>query len=368
MKGVLLAGAILIFLAGFEVFARHRLTPIRINMLGEYRERVFTHDPLLGHRMIPHRTATMRDGDSRVEVAANSLGFRGPDYSGPKPAGIRRIILLGDSYAFGLGLPYRDCMAARLDTLLDSCEVLNFGLPGYGTLEQLLILREIAAPLDPDLVVILYCQNDIPGNVAKRSRMNNKPYLEIDEGGSLQILGVPVPDHEPETPSRGIQKLPENSAAYRLLRYRLGLLAPSLRANTRSKEALAEFWDQTPLAETYQEAPRATLEAIRSIARESVAPVILTSTILARQLRREAKIDPLRDDLPRIACKEDNLHWLDLLPSFRTAAESGPLWLETNGHWNATANELAAREIIRMIGTHELLGPVDGAGPPGSNN
>jgi lysophospholipase L1-like esterase len=81
-----------------------------------------------------------------------------------KPAGVRRIALLGDSVAFGAGvaagaeLPAQ--LAARLAGAAPPTEVLNLAVPGYDTLDEVAFLEAVGLPLAPDVVVLAYCIND----------------------------------------------------------------------------------------------------------------------------------------------------------------------------------------------------------------
>ena len=95
-----------------------------------------------------------------VEYRVNSLGLRGPEVVQPKPAGTKRVVLVGDSYAFGLGVAEAEGIAAQLQTLLPGSEVVNLGVPGYQTRQEHLLLQRVGFPLEPDLVVLLYFAND----------------------------------------------------------------------------------------------------------------------------------------------------------------------------------------------------------------
>ena len=95
-----------------------------------------------------------------VEYRVNELGLRGPDLAPSKPAGTKRVVLVGDSYAFGLGVAEQEGIAAQLQTLLPGSEVVNLGVPGYQTRQEHLLLQRVGFPLEPDLVVLLYFAND----------------------------------------------------------------------------------------------------------------------------------------------------------------------------------------------------------------
>jgi hypothetical protein len=86
--------------------------------------------------------------------------FRGCDeVAVPKPAGLFRIITLGDSNVWGAMVPPEATFTAKLDALLkqdcgaDQVEALNGGVVGYNTYQAATHLGVNLAAYQPDLVV-----------------------------------------------------------------------------------------------------------------------------------------------------------------------------------------------------------------------
>jgi lysophospholipase L1-like esterase len=100
------------------------------------------------------------------EGKANSLGFRDREHAVAKPAGVYRILVLGDSIVQGLSVANReDLFTSVLERELDAdapgrFEVLNFGVSGYNTQQEVETLRDKGLRYSPDLVVLAYCLND----------------------------------------------------------------------------------------------------------------------------------------------------------------------------------------------------------------
>jgi lysophospholipase L1-like esterase len=124
----------------------------------------------------PQRIYEAKPGTSgygwETEIRINSHGFRGREYSLQKPAGTFRIVVIGDSITFGNRLAPEENYPAVLESLYQqagkSVEVLNLGLGGYDTLQEVATLKDIGLSFDPDLVILGYCINDIgiaSGNV-----------------------------------------------------------------------------------------------------------------------------------------------------------------------------------------------------------
>ena len=115
----------------------------------------------------------------------NSKGLRGPERSWEKAAGVRRILILGDSIAFGYGVTYENTFANRLEDLLNagegnSYEVIDSGVPSFNTLQEVTYFREEGIRFEPDVVILALCWNDI----------NSKSSVAVDREGFLIQPGV----------------------------------------------------------------------------------------------------------------------------------------------------------------------------------
>ncbi len=100
-----------------------------------------------------------------VDLHVNRFGFRGPEWEPQKPAGVVRIALLGDSHAFGYGLPFEETVGEVSARLLNAggdrhYEVLNFAVSGYNSRQEYAVWRAFVQRFQPDLVVVLATDND----------------------------------------------------------------------------------------------------------------------------------------------------------------------------------------------------------------
>lgn len=99
-------------------------------------------------------------------VKNNAYGFRERDFESPKPPGVYRIMVLGDSFTWGVGLAVEDRYTAVAEHLLNRAsadtrfEVLNFGVFGLSTVVQRDLLLAYRTVVDPDLIVVGFCFND----------------------------------------------------------------------------------------------------------------------------------------------------------------------------------------------------------------
>ena len=104
------------------------------------------------------------DSDNGVEMTVNPMGLRGPEVSAEKTAGTLRVIGLGDSFTFGVGVRDEHTFLRRLEGRLNQyqlVEVLNAGTQGYNTRDQQITLENRWLALKPDLVLVVFYLNDI---------------------------------------------------------------------------------------------------------------------------------------------------------------------------------------------------------------
>jgi len=106
----------------------------------------------------------------RINIRTNSRGIRADrEIPYEKPPGVRRIMLLGDSFGMGYGVNLEDAFLTRLVAFLDAagvkCEDVNLSVSGFGTAEELVALEEEGFRYQPDVVVVEWHATDPGDNV-----------------------------------------------------------------------------------------------------------------------------------------------------------------------------------------------------------
>ena len=163
--------------------------PVTSNQYNFYR-----YDPVLGWSNIPDARGVFARAEFSYELNINSLGLRGAEITPEKPAGIRRVAVLGDSFVWGIGAAGPELFTTLLAGSLPSTQVLNFGVAGYSPIQYELLTEKVLA-LDPDVVVISFCLgNDFADSVFWNRYDYYKPWARLDEAGELVIDGYPLPD------------------------------------------------------------------------------------------------------------------------------------------------------------------------------
>ncbi len=128
------------------------------------------------------------------QIAASRI--RGPRKTGPKPAGMFRVITLGDSFTWGIEVKDEECFPHYLERILQgqrTAEVFNMGVGSYGIDQMLLKYLRHGRQLRPDVVVLGIYPHDYD-----RTRLSfysySKPVFRPDEKAGQYVLdNVPVP-------------------------------------------------------------------------------------------------------------------------------------------------------------------------------
>lgn len=292
------------------------------------------------------------------QVSFNSAGMRDVEHPVEKPAGVYRILLLGDSFMEALQVPFDSSMPARLARILEvrtghPVEVINAGVSGWGTDDELRYLTEYGIAYHPDLVLVaMTLHNDISDNLREQwHRLDGDsglvdqhpqpiPYFRyqtlqlkawlstrfqiyqlwrrVRHGGAITQVGQQLNSHvvqlfrDPESPAiiRGVQLTEQ------MLRR---IQAISAAQGGRTAIVLLPLRFQ--------------------LADSLFAGLVQSSEVPPAEMhieRPQQLIRPIADSL--------GLPVIDLLPAFRQWSDSGraPLYLEWEGHWNESGHGLAA--------------------------
>ncbi len=280
-----------------------------------------------------YRYSATRGYELRPSVGdVNQLGFRGADTTLQKPDGVTRIVVLGDSFTFGEGVAAGEAFPARLERLLNDgaarrYEVLNLGVPGYNTVQEVAYFRERGLSLDPDLVMIAFTLSD------------------AEEG----VLGLRVPSRT--LPIRIKEFIKAHFGLYDFVRLQIFKLI-ALRA--KHDPAVAAWPAVLPLrrasrGETndgWEQCRTALAEFAAECTNAHVPCMVVLWPVLERleDYPYQSEHRFLHEQAAAIG-----LPLVDLLPLFE-GRNAERLWAKpTDPHPNAVAHEIAAHGLLRYL-------------------
>jgi hypothetical protein len=168
-----------------SLFAGLLIAEVALRVVGYTFPTFYTTDEQRGYALQPRMQGWYRkEGASYVRI--NSEGLRDREHAKQKPPHTFRIAVLGDSYAEALQVPMESAFWRVLETKLRACpalngrevEVINFGVSGYGTAQELITLRQKVWDYSPDLVLLaVTTNNDITDNSRALKKTDEIPYF-----------------------------------------------------------------------------------------------------------------------------------------------------------------------------------------------
>lgn len=166
------------------------LGEVGLRVVGISYPMFYQYDTQLGVSLRPGAEGLLKkEGEAYSKI--NSAGLRDRDHALMKSSNSFRIAVLGDSYAEAMQVPMEEAFGAVLERELKGCpsldgrrpEVVNFGVSGYGTAQESLMLRYRVWPYDPDMVILTFLSgNDVRNNSRALERDEFRPYFRIANG------------------------------------------------------------------------------------------------------------------------------------------------------------------------------------------
>ncbi|MCX5737733.1 MAG: SGNH/GDSL hydrolase family protein, partial [Proteobacteria bacterium] len=259
-----------------------------------------------------------------VPLRVNSRGLRSPEIAVPKPVGMHRVLVLGDSVTFGWGVEEEQNFSRRLEIALRqqlACpvEVLNSGVAGYGTVEEADYFTHEGLEVAPDVVLIYYVEND-----------NQSVPHATGAVASFLKDWVVYRSHLVSTVLY----------AWRLNSWKLH--AQAAGGDRAAYEAEQRAWD----TRSGTAASFAALHEIATVAQSHGMRVILASHPNSLANR---SLDAVRDRLLREAAASDGMAFVDVAPAIVPYRDRDIAVSKTDLHPNGFAHGLIAEALLPAV-------------------
>ena len=315
---------------------------------------IYVADPAVGYALTPGFRGELQRSEFRDTIRIGEFGFRGAD---PRPLAepSLRIIVLGDSQAFGFGVDEDETFSMQLEHLLRAryagtdVQVINGGVPGYGTADQLAMLRSRGPAVDPDLVVVQFLSvNDLVENLtpANTWAIIKDGMLSAREGTVSTRLSFPRRAETWIKKHSHLASLVSNSAGYWAVR--LGLVGQQ-----------GAMW-----GEDFSE-EQADLGTDLLVEIAATADSLGAHTLFLYTTGQASVIQERYDALPSravvaTAAENAGVPWIDMTAHLRDRANRAALHYPGDGHWTAEGHRAVAEIIadeIERNGVRERLVP-----------
>jgi lysophospholipase L1-like esterase len=349
---------------------------------------LYVPDHFCGSRLRPSTAGVwMHEGHGHISINAN--GFRGPTLPATKASHVFRIATLGDSFIEALQVDEHATLCFQLQRLLNAAssdshrryEVINCGVSGYGTAQELQMLRHHVLPLAPDAVLLaIYPENDIRNNLRSLEQDPARPYFTINSDGNLFLDN----SFRTSIPFVTASSLYERRKAAVINRSRVLQVLQHAKKSmfnaediedgpANAEDALyvsvkdASYTYASPTTREHQRAWRITQRLIEELAREcetQQVPLFVFTVSSPAQVYPDSRLRRRVEDKCGVAdlfyaerriqaiCSDADIRFCSLASQLQTAVDESGSFLHgfSNsrlgfGHWNESGH-LAAAQIL----------------------
>ena len=226
-------------------------------------------------------------------------------------------------------------------------EVINAGVSGYSTDQELLWYENEGIKYETDLVILVVAGNDVGDNERQLvSTIYYKPKFVVEDG-QLVLTGYPVPRISPQ--GKFIYTLSQRSSlAYFLVQRYFDLLSlyGQMKRNSDPIDA--------PVSSTKTETEPfkltiALMTEMKNIAESRNAKFMIVST---ERWWNYPSAETYQDFVSALQSKGFLVLDVDSAPGF----EPERMIIPDDGHWNQSGHIFVAQKIEELIATHQLLG------------
>lgn len=300
-----------------------------------------------------------KSADLEVWLRINPQGMRADrPYAVSKPAGVARVVSLGDSFTIGYEVEAEQTFSHVLERELSArgicAEVLNAGVSGFGTAEELVYLERELWKYAPDLVLVSFFVNDFGDNV--RSNL-----FRLDDAGNLQIAAdqyVPA--------GRLGDFLNRNALLGWLSGYSNAFVLAKERANDLMKGELERQRETAARSESGSGSQRsdagaanyerrltlAILERLYQATRAKRVPLVIQS-IPSRRVDRVELVETFPSEFER---ERESLYFFAAKAVLEPHRDRELLyWERSHGHWTPFAHARAGEGLAELIAERALL-------------
>jgi hypothetical protein len=255
-----------------------------------------------------------------------------------------------------------------IEAQLDDTSVMNFGVNGFGQVQELLLLEKWAPQIKPDLIIqMVYLRNDFKDNVKADNWLYPKPTAQMDTTNEISIIAAPKDAIAQATKKEQNKEFLERVHLYHFVRRRVAnIRAMKDGKNSKfkppevdicaihlSKEVRTQYHILQQLLLQTQDKAKAKDTPIVFVVAPSIGQVqdISWDTITAYDTAVQLERSLPNRRLMQFAQRYD-LKMLDLLPILREANTEGTLlYNQFEQHWTARGNALVAQAIVEFIST-----------------
>jgi len=325
------------------------------------------------------------EGEGRAYVRISSAGLRDREHSIEKPKDVYRLAVLGDSYSEAMQVDVKDAFWSVLEDKLTRCayqpgkriEVINFGVSGFGTAQEYLMLESAAMRYRPDLVLLQFMNgNDVTDNSIALNAERMRPYFLLDRRRELVLDASFAATEVFQRQSSVLMGFVRSTADYsRVLQMIRAIIKrgvfPRASADTAIEPGLKPAVLAAPRESSWEDAWAVTerlILAMNEYLERRGVPLVVVTTPFAIQVHPDRQVreaEQARLGIPDLFYPDRRIETyarrrgiavIPLTYEMQRLAESGRIYFHGFpntrmgiGHWNENGHRVAAEIIARHL-------------------
>jgi len=245
-----------------------------------------------------------------------------------------------------------ETFAFQLETILQTrypdidIQVLNAGVPGYGTADQFAFLNSRGKALNPDMVIVQFLSvNDI-----EESRSPATTWADVRDGMLTSRLAENGPEQSLPWWRRVQYWSKNNIHLARLLSDRLGYLAMKWGILDNIKG----FWGEDYTAEDADSTTK-YMVAISEASRKLNAECLILYTTGQVHVFSDKQLMLRSTGFMKTAADKANVDWINSLKLLRQRSDKFDLYYPQDGHWTVNGHRAIAEILFDYIVEREII-------------
>jgi len=326
--------------------------------------------------------------EGRAYVRISSAGLRDREHSIEKPEGVYRLAVLGDSFSEAMQVDVKDAFWSVLEDKLTQCayrpgkriEVINFGVSGFGTAQEYLMLESVVMRYRADLVLLQFMNgNDVTDNSIALNAERMRPYFLLDRRRELVLdasfVTTKVFQRQSSALMEFARSVADHSRVLQLIRASTKMAVfPRASADTAIEPGLKPAVLAAPRDSSWEDAWTVTerlILAMNEYLRRRGVPLVVVTTPFAIQVhpdRRVREAEQAKLGIPDLfypdrrleaSARKRGIAVIPLTYEMQRLAESGRIYFHGFpntrmgiGHWNEDGHRVAAEIIAGHLCSH----------------
>ena len=339
-------------------------------------DKLIRFDEALGWRFVPNAEEVVECSDYCHWVKINSEGWRDKQHESSDRGAAPLVAVLGDSFVSNLGVHDSEVFTRIMDTQFGpDVTVRNFGVNGFGQVQELLLLGQILDSYRPTVVVVfVYVRNDFDDNHGQFdwNRGLHRPQVRETANGGLEIIKPTKPAPMPTPTSiqrihRAIKGTALHCAVRRVFIERMLEDVPIHEQPPEHRYCKEE------IGQLEKRALEITGLLVRQMGEKCEEKGVQFGVVVAptlwqvrhdqwQRLIRSSEVNPAEydrrkpQDVLMKVCSDAEIPCLDLLPILESCADKDmTLYHDAEQHWNTEGNRHVARAVASWLQQHEFL-------------